>query len=350
MFINVRTMEAAHKCRIVSWGHTEVTDDPRFEALSQAEFIKRKMSEAARRQLLGEAEHNSDEAIAREEADWISKTGITRRVFFGGSTSELAAIAAKKCLAKAQILPGQLDVIIGGTNTGPGYPSLADHIKLALGDSTSSAVCWDISEACPVGAISVFNGWSIVRSGIGRYVLVVCAEKATTLAPADNWLAANLFGDASFGLLLSVGDKESFQFFDGHCLPFDGNIDKVVKTEHGFSQDGPSVHKFVGREVVDTIVQAARAADLDPGDIDHFIPHQPSGKTLELLRRKLQSAWPTFSGHFHDNVGFTGNVSGASTGSVISRKIEQGIIKPGDRVFVSTFGSGLSIFNYGFRA
>ena len=350
MFVDVRKLRSTINCRALAWGHTDVSDDPgRFQSISQADFIRHKMSENARRELLGPTEYNSEEAIAKREIKWISQTGISQRIFFDGTTSELAAIAAKKCLAKAQILPRQLDVIIGGTNTGPGYPSLADHIKLALGDEAATAACWDMTEACPVGAASILNAWGMIRSGIGRYVLVVCAEKATTLAPVDNWGASNLFGDAAFAVLLTAGDFESFEFFDGHSLPFDGNIDRVVKTASGFSQDGPSVHKFVGIQVVDTIVGAVAAAGIDPADIMHLVPHQPSGKTLDLLRRKLQNAWPSFVGRMYENVSFTGNTSGASTGSIISRKIEEGIIKPGELVVVTTFGSGLSIFNYGFR-
>ena len=350
MFVNVKKISSAINCRALTWGHTDVLDDSRFEIISQADFIRRKMSESARRELLGPTEHNSDDAIAKREIKWISQTGISQRIFFDGTTSELAAIAAKKCLTKAQILPGQIDVIIGGTNTGPGYPSLADHVKLALGDEVSGAACWDMTEACPVGAASILNGWSMVRSGVGRYVLVVCAEKATTLAPIDKWESSNLFGDAAFAVLLTAGDFESFEFFDGHSLPFNGNIDKVVKTGQGFTQDGPSVHKFVGREVVDTIVEAVAATGIDPAEIMHLVPHQPSGKTLDLLRRKLQNAWPSFSGRMYENVSFTGNTSGASTGSIISKKIEEGVIKPGELVVVTTFGSGLSIFNYGFRS
>ena len=351
MFVNVQNVPSLVDCQIKAWGSAYTPNDSRFSVLTQEDFIRQKMSEAGRRELLGPMDHDSAEAIAATARKWSTQTGIEKRIFFDGSTSELAAIAAKDCLEKAVVSPAQLDLIIGGTNTGPGYPSLADHVKLSLGDESARAACWDLAEACPVGAAAIFNGWAMIRSGACQRVLVVCAEKATTLTNADNWRGANLFGDGAFAVLLVAGDGDSFVFFEGDCLPFDGNLGKVVKDETtGFFQDGLAVHKFVGNVASAHLIKAVAEAGIDPADIKHLVPHQPSGKTLDLLLRKLQKAWPELRREqMQQNVSFTGNTSGASTGSIISHKIDEGVIKPGELVVVTTFGSGVAIFNYGFR-
>ena len=339
MFVNVDKVKSGINCEIIGWGHTDKNDEG-FRVITQEQFIREEMSPAGRYAICGCKP--TDQEIRGIAKKWESQTFITERIFFSGTTAELGVIAAEKCLAHADIRPEEIDCIIGATNTGPGYPSLADHVKLALGQE-SSAMAFDMHEACTIGSIALFDAWAKIRSGACRKVLVVCAEKATELTGPDNWRGSNLFGDAAFAVLLSASDKESFVLFDFHSLPFNGQIDMVVKRKDGFYQEGNKVHKFVGSTVVDALVKAVEKAGIDYTSIDHFVPHQPSGKTLNLLVRNLLKNWPGFKGVIHRNVEFTGNTSAASTGSLISSGIHSGKIKKGELVVVVNFGSGLSI-------
>lgn len=349
MFIKVDHVPSLVACQVLAWGHSDPSLDDRFYTVSQTDFITKYMGSEGRLDLLGPVDCDSPAAIAAKAAQWVEQTGIEKRIFFKGSTAELAAMAAKQCLAKADMSPAQLDLIIGGTNTGPGYPSLADHIKLALGQD-NEALCYDVSEACPVGAISILNGWSQIHSGACQRVLVVCAEKATTLAKVDDWRGSNLFGDAAFAVLLVAGEEESFVFFEGNSMPFEGNLGKIAKRDSGFYQSGGDVHQWVGKVAAPRLVKALEMADISPADIRHLVPHQPSSRTLDLFFRRVKRDLAGFDGICHRNVEYTGNTSGASTGSIISRQIDEGQIKSGELVVVSTFGSGLTTMNYGFRA
>lgn len=349
MFVKVADLAQGQACRIVAYGHTEPTDDLRFRVLTQVDFIADMLSSRAKQDLLGAAPPWTTEDFSTIAEKWVSQTGIKERIFFFGTTAELGAIAARKCLQQANISALELDAIVAGSNTGPGYPSLADHLKCALGQK-SQAMAYDVQEACPVGSVAVFNAWNLIRSGATKKVLVVCAEKATTLAALDDWKGSNLFGDAASAFLLEASDVEAFQFFDFHAEPFDGQLDMIVKTHEGFAQNGLGVHRFVGKEVVRLLLEAVAKAGIDPNDISHLVPHQPSAKTLDLLFSKLALAWPNFSQiQTHRNVEYTGNTSGASTGSLISAGVASGQIRPGELVLVTTFGSGLSIGNYAFR-
>ena len=345
MFTDVDKIKPA-KCEIIGWGHTEIDDDPRFRMVTQEQFIREIMSPVGRHDFFGSEPIDQEITVLAEE--WGEITA-KERIFFSGTTVELGIIAGKKCLAHADVSAGELDAIIGATNTGPGYPSLADHVKLALGQE-SSAMAFDMHEACTVGSIAPFAAWNLIRSGACRKVLVVCAEKATSLTGPDNWRGSNLFGDAAFAVLLSASDKESFKVFDFHSLPFHGQIDMVVKREDGFYQDGGKVHKFVSRTVVNALVQAVKEAGIDYRKIDHLVPHQPSIRTVGVLEEKLRKEWPEFEGVFHNKVKFTGNPSAASTGSLISAGIHSQEIKKGQLIVIVTFGSGLSIGIYAFYA
>lgn len=347
MFVNVSALPSGVPCSIVGYGHTDLSDDPRFRQLTQEEFITEKMSPTAIRELLGLPPPWPEEVINEVASKWVSQTGIGIRSFYDGMVQDLAVIAARKCLAQAKVDPEELDFIIGGSNTGPGYPSLADYVKLGLGKD-SEAAAFDVAEACPVGCFAVYNGWLNIRAGVAKKVLVVCAEKATTLAPYDEWKGSNLFGDAAFAFLLVASEQESFRFFDMHSRPFGGKIDWIKKTANGFSQNGLLVHRFVVSEVPSILDAAVARAEIDPVTIRHLVPHQPSAKTLDSFLGRLANRWPTFVGLTHRNVETTGNTSGASTGSLISRGIQGGVIKPSEMVVVTTFGSGMSIGNYGF--
>lgn len=350
MFVNVSELVSQYHCKIIGYGHTDVGDDPRIRLVGQEEFIRAFMTDAGRTDLFGHKGPWSTDEIQATVAKWHSMPGISTRLFFSGTVMELAVSAARKALAHASLGPQDLDLIIDGTNTGPGYPSLADHIKRGLGGD-SQAMCWHTTEACTVGVYSVFQAWSLIRSGACRHVLVVCAEKATTLAPVDDWKNSNLFGDAASAFVLSrTNGDDAFLFFDGQSRPEGENINHIKKTESGFQQDGNKVHAFVGSTVVQDLTKAIRRAEINPADIKHLVPHQPSRKTLDFLYKGFRAGLPDSQPIFHRCVETTGNLSGASTGFLISRGVYDGTIKPGDLVVVNAFGGGLSIGSYAFRA
>ncbi len=383
VFVNVKELtdrlpaQFRNPCEIAGFGHTEVGDDPRLQNISQEDFLRMFLTDACRTELFGHGPPWSDEEIATKAADCHGRTNIKNRVIFSsgveqseapgaikeinaGTTSELAVIAARKCLESAGVKDTELDAIICGTNTGPGYPSIADRVKEGLGNSRDShAECHDLTEACTAGAIAVKQGWHLINSGAYQKVLIVLAERASLLAPFGRWTHANLFGDAASAILLVKGLEESFLFFDTHSMPWGDYLDYIDKAEDGsgFHHDGNNVHKFVGRIISPAIIRALEQAGINPVDIDHFVPHQPSGKTLELLLKKLAGAFQFWDGNgdrpddqclFHNQVTDTGNLSSVSTIWLISKAIQDGVIRYGDRILVSAFGSGMSLGTYAF--
>ena len=335
-------------CKIVGFGHTELSDNTeKFREVSQTHFITEYLSDAGRAELFGHVAPFSEDEIKEKVEKCINQTGIANRIFFAGETSELAIIAAQKCLKNAGVNASDVDAIIVGTNTGTGYPSVADHVKNGLGVK-SDAMCCDVTEACTAGTVAVFNGWSLIHSGLNN-VLVVLAEKATQLARLDDWKASNLFSDAAGALLLQKSAEESFIFFDIMSNPYDGGLEAIFKNKDGyFSQDGPKVHKFVGRDVVASLSKSLERAGLSPCQVDHLVPHQPSGKTLKLLKENIEKSWTGFTGSYHQDM-TSGNTSSASTPSLLSKLVERKVIKKGETIFVTTFGAGISIGNYAFR-
>jgi 3-oxoacyl-[acyl-carrier-protein] synthase-3 len=329
-------------CQIVGLGHSRLEDSDKFRVVSQKEFIQ------ALPKHIQEEVCKDGKSIDDVAATW-SELISPDRTFFDGHIADLGELAMKRCFNDAwdqgyTFDPFDIDAIIGATNTGPEYPSLADYIKEKIG-LKSRAMCFDVTEACTSGSVAILQANALITSGICKRVLVVCAEKATTLAPFEDWQGSNLFGDASFAMLLQAtreATEPSFDFFEFNSFPLKGNLELIKKTEHGFEQNGKKVHLFVIDKVVDALVESVTRAGIDYTDIKHLVLHQPSKKTVSSMKKELMKRWPNFQGIFHESEGI-GNASSASFGHLLSTKYHAKEIKFNELVVTCTFGAGLSL-------
>lgn len=352
MRLTVKNISKNKYCHILTLGNTEQTDSEKFKIISQYDFIKT-LSPDTQRSIVGDPDYlikdeEEYESKIHETADNWGEMVSVNRTFFDGHIEELATIAARKCLDEAVANFGfdvnTIDAIIGATNTGPGYPSMADFIKEGL-NLRNDAMCFDVAEACVAGSVAIFQGWSLITSGACSNVLVVAAEKATSLTDKENWQGSNLFGDGSFAMLLTASDNpndESFDYFEFNSFPHDGNLKFIQKIETGFVQVGKKVHIFVIRDVVNALQSCIEHTGYDISEIKHLIFHQPSNKTISSLVEKVSKMWSDFKGDIHRGENM-GNISSASFGHLLSRKYHSGIIKKGEPILTCTFGAGLSI-------
>lgn len=329
-------------CKITALGHSEPTDSDLFEVISQKHFIEL-LPKSVVEEII-----KSGEASIEEIANTWSEMISDNRTFFKGSVEKLGYFSVQRLVNNLQSTSenvfNDLDVIIGATNTGPIYPSLADFVKNEIG-VRNSAMCFDVTEACTSGSVALFHAYCAIKSGACKKVLVVVSEKATTLTDISNWKGSNLFGDASFAVLLERSEnpnEESFDFFFFNSFPFDGNLKLIQRTENGFVQEGKKVHLFVVKTVVEEIVKAFEIAEVDPSEIRHLVFHQPSRKTTSSLEEYLRIKIPNLKAYFHYNKD-VGNASSASFGNLLSKLYHDGVIKKGEMVLTCTFGAGLSI-------
>ncbi len=342
MYNRIIKTEAQPSCCIIGLGHSEITDSELFRVVTQEEFIRELPADT---QAVICKNGAAIEDVARTWNEMISE----KRTFYGGDLASLAMFAVNRCFQDVrnrgiEFDPADIDAVIGATNTGPGYPSLADCVKNGIG-IRSDAMCYDVTEACTAGSVALFQAQSLIRSGACKKVLVACAEKATTLTHTVNWQGSNLFGDASFAVLVSETDDpafESFEFFDFNSFPYNGNLSLIRKTETGFVQEGKKVHLFVVKDVVESVVTAIKKAEVILSEIKHLVFHQPSNKTVSSLKDYLIPKWPDFSGIFHKSEGI-GNASSASFGHLLSKRYHEGIIKANELIVTCTFGAGLSV-------
>lgn len=381
-FVNRRKVKLKF-CRIVGIEHFDPSDDPEnSEFIFQKEyFLKEVWPALTEEEKEKMAKHpppftmeggNND--IDRIVHAALTRIGIEKRLFYKLSTSRMGFFPAKKVLESANIPISKIDRIIGGTNTGPNYPSLADFVKRDLQEyfgEECRAECSDNTEACTTGSTAFIEGCEAIWSGDAELVLIIISEKATTLSIKKNWLG-NLFSDGAVAILLEASDNpedECVEGFEIDSRPEDGMIDWVKKVAAlGFLQDGQKVHKKIGGFLTEVVYQfLIKLGLLD--FITDIVGHQASRKTVNLFYDELKKKWPSCKATFHkdihldlsdprfhdaihqdkdnpDNEWFVGNTSSVSTWQLISKKIKQGVIKKGALILIVTFGSG---FSYGMK-
>ena len=348
MHITTKLMKP-QSVRIAGFGHTDLSDDEQFSEVTQRQFIEKYLSDKGRTCLLGHEAPYAEEEI-QNKLDKCKKAGLGNRQFFKGSVMEMAVIAAKKCLKNAGVDASKITKIVAGTNTGPGYPSLADHIAHGLQPLLGKILfeTSDITEACTSGSRAISTAWDAIRSGRHEKALVVLSEKATTLAQTDDWIASNLFGDAAGAILLEAGPEESFIFFKESGDASGKNLDAIFRNpDLYFQQENEATHRFVSQRIPEYLKSALEEAGLPSFEINHIIPHQPSGRSLDWFERAVRKMWPDFAGMIHRDCNI-GNTSSASTPVLLSKLHQRNTFRKGDVILVVTFGAGLSWGFYAF--
>src|SRR2546422_3130164 len=136
--------------------------------------------------------------------DWITtRTGIKERRIAAKdeNTSDMAARAALKAIEQARISPKEIDLIMVATATPDMlFPATACFVQKKIG--ASNAACLDISAACAGFLFALEIAQQFITSHTYDTVLVIGAEKLTSIT---NWTDRNtcvLFGDGAGAAIL----------------------------------------------------------------------------------------------------------------------------------------------------
>ncbi|MCC0564668.1 beta-ketoacyl-ACP synthase III [Brevibacillus borstelensis] len=295
------------------------------------------------------------EKMVETSDEWIvSRTGIRERRICGPeqASSDLALEAAKKALAKANISPEQLDMIIVATVTPDTmFPSTACILQEKLGAKKAAAL--DVSAACTGFLYGIATGSQFIANGLYRYILVVGVE---TLSKITNYKDRNtcvLFGDGAGAAVLGpVKEGLGFQAFElgadgsggallsqpagGSRIP--ASAESIENNLHYISMAGGEVFKFAVRVMNSATEAVLEKSGASKEDIDLLVPHQAN-------KRIIDSAIQRF-GLSEDKVAINldryGNMSSASIPVALDEAIQEGRLKEGDNVILVGFGGGLT--------
>jgi 3-oxoacyl-[acyl-carrier-protein] synthase-3 len=288
--------------------------------------------------------------------EWIrERTGIRERRIArpDESLTELCRAASLAALGRAGLAPADLDAIVCATVTADRrLPSEACDLQAALG--ASSAAAFDVAAACPgfVYGLGVAEG--LIATQRYRNVLVLGAEKLSTIVDWTDRSTAILFGDGAGAAVLQPatddgrGILSSFLKADGKLasllyIPGGGAADPIseemVRDRRYFMRmAGREVYKAAVLAMADACDQALARAGVTAGDIDLLVPHQAN---LRIIESTAKHAGIPMEKVFV-NVDRFGNTSAASIPLALGEAEAQGRLQRGHLALLVAFGAGFT--------
>jgi 3-oxoacyl-[acyl-carrier-protein] synthase-3 len=287
--------------------------------------------------------------------EWIvERSGIVERHLAADTetTCSMAATASRMAMERAGVHAGQVDTIILSTATPDRLlPSTAVDLQAELGASRAAA--FDIGAACSGWLYAMTVAEGMIASGMSETILVVGAEKMSSIVDWTDRATCVLFGDGAGAVILqrSRGGKgilSSFLRSDGQLadllyrpsggarVPMSAQV--LEEKSHLVRMAGREVFKHAVRSMSDAAARALDAARLTGADIDLLIPHQANVRIIEATAKHSGISMDKV----YVNVDRYGNTSSASIPIAIDECVENGIIKDGSTVLLVAFGAGFT--------
>jgi 3-oxoacyl-[acyl-carrier-protein] synthase-3 len=285
------------------------------------------------------------------DSEWIvSRTGIRSRHWMSEdqTTSDMCVAAAGQILRRAGVAARDVDRIILATiSPDLPSPSTATIVARKLG---AACTAFDISAACAGFLYGLDLGVSAVRGGAGLVLVLAADARSRFLDPADV-RSVVLFADGAGGVLLEGSDGPGFLSVYlgaegrermGAHIPAGGAArpathSTVDERLHFLKVDGrKEIFELFVRFTRQACVRALGDAGLTLGDVDLFITHQ--GNALMVQAALDDLGIPPEKAV--NNVARHGNTAGASVAIALAEAIDEGRIRPGSRVLITSVGAG----------
>ena len=299
---------------------------------------------------------NADlEKMVETSDEWIIKrTGIKeRRIAQNEITSDLGAKAGELAIARSGLKKSDIDAVICATIS-PDHlcmPSTACKISANLG-LNFGVTAFDISAACTGFIYLLQLAKALVESGAKRNVLIIGAEKLSSVVDFTDRSTCVLFGDGAGAAVISAGDEN--EILDVHTASdgtqsellitpgcgsaYPASPETLEKKLNFLKMAGNEVFKIAVQTLTKSVIEILEKNRLNSDDIDFFIPHQANIRIIEAVKQRL---------NFKDEqcvltVQKYGNTSSASIPMAINDAYEAGRIKTGSVLLLDAFGGGFT--------
>jgi len=286
--------------------------------------------------------------------EWImQRVGIKERRILkekGLATSDMGAEAVKELLKKTGTKPEEIELVIVATVTPDMmFPSTACLVADKAG--IKNAWGFDLSAACSGFLFALQTASQFIESGKNKKVVLVAADKMSSIADYTDRTTCVLFGDAAVAILLEPTTEE-LGVID-HMLQIDGSgkdslymraggslkpasYDTIDAKEHYVYQDGQSVFKVAVSKMADVALEMMQKHNIKPDELEWFVPHQANLRIIETVGRRM--------GIKKEIIMITiekyGNTTAATIPLCLWEKEKQ--LKKGDKLILSAFGGGFT--------
>lgn len=285
--------------------------------------------------------------------EWITtRVGIKERRILteeGLGTSYLARKAAKQLIQKTGVDPDTIDALIVTTTT-PDYkfPSTASIVLGKLG--LKNAFAFDFSAACCGFLYTLDVAASMIQSGRYKKIIVIGADKMSSLVDYTDRATCVLFGDGAGAVLVeateeeNVGVQNSYLRTDGQGLPFlhmkaGGSVCPpshftVDHRLHYLYQEGRTVFRYAVTDMSNDVMKIMEMNNLKADDVNWIIPHEANLRIIEAVTKRAGIPLDKVV----VNIDHYGNTSAATIPLALWDAESQ--LKKGDNVIFTAFGAG----------
>lgn len=294
------------------------------------------------------------ETMVDTNDEWIqSRTGIKERRILKGQnkgSSDMGANAVLELCKKTGIKPDEIDLLICATAT-PDFlfPATANIICDKVG--AVNAFGYDIMAACSGFIFSLVTGSQFIESGKYKKIVIVGADKMSSIVDYTDRTTCVLFGDGAGAVLLEPTTEE-FGILDS-ILKSDGSGRHVLTQkaggsanpathetidagEHFIYQEGQTVFKFAVVNMAETSYEIMERNNLTADDIAWLVPHQANKRIIDASVRRMGLDDSKVMINIHKY----GNTTNATIPLCLWEWENQ--LKKGDNLIISAIGGGFT--------
>ena len=285
--------------------------------------------------------------------EWITtRVGIKERRILkeeGLGSSYMGRKAAKQLLQKTGVDPDTIDALIVSTTT-PDYmfPSTASIVLGKLG--LKNAHAFDVSCACCGFLYAMDTASAMIQSGRYHKIIVISAEKMSSVVDYTDRQTCVLFGDGAGAVLVEgteeegIGLQDSYLRTDGKGLPFlhmkaGGSVCPpshftIDHHLHYIYQEGRNVFRHAVTDMGDDIEEILTRNQMQPSDVQWVIPHEANLRIIEAVAKRADLPLEKVM----INIDHYGNTSSATI--PLALWDNEAKLKKGDNVILTAFGAG----------
>lgn len=288
--------------------------------------------------------------------EWIkTRTGISERHILedGKASSDMGAEAVKLLLKYRNIGADEIDGIIVATVTPDMFfPSTANLVQDKVG--AKNAWSFDISAACSGFIYALSLGSQLIEAGRYKKVVVVGADKMSSITNYRDRNTCVLFGDAAGAVLLEPTEDDDIGVID-FLLHSDGTgseylhmkaggskypatVETVANDWHYIYQDGKTVFKFAVQKMADVAEKVLVRNSYSGKDVKLLVPHQANLRIIDAAAKRLGLDPKKVL----INIDRYGNTTAATIPLALSEAFHQGKVHKDDLIVMATFGAGFT--------
>lgn len=286
--------------------------------------------------------------------EWITtRVGVKERRILhekGKGSGFLGTKAVEKLLDETGTDPDSVDLLICATSN-PDYRFPSTASVIAHDSGLKKAYAYDIQAACAGFIVTVQAARAYIQSGLAKKVIVVCAEKMSSMTDYEDRSTCPLFGDAAAAVLMepteeNVGVIDGEFHVDGeglsHLLMKAGGSVKpathetVDAREHYIYQEGRAVYKHAVSNMLSSSLAVMERNGLNSENIEFFVPHQANLRIIEAVAQRARIPEEKVL----VNIQHYGNTSAASIPLCLDEFKHK--FKKGDKIVMTAFGAGFT--------